>query len=427
MRVRQNNCCCEQPNTILFKEQPHMNSPQHSLRIVPLIVGFLAIGCALPSAAQAQDRPDSTPQPHAKQTTTSDADARLSGDAETVARQFQAQGFSLVEAIRAAEDKCKGTAVSAMSEAGGADKQTPCVKVAVLDANRNLKCVTVGMDGKVIAMSDWKDGHVSSGAFASTKSISIVKLDEVIGKEVVNLEGENLGEIKDVALDPEAARIGYGVLSFGGVLGAGDKLFAVPWSVLKPHGADKYVINVPKDRLESAPGFAKSAWPNMLDVKWNETIHGYYQQPYYWDRERDAASSRSLSSERPAVYKASEVIGMKVHNRQAESIGEIEDIVVEPLRGDIRYAVVGVGGFLGIGERYIAVPWPALSYDASKKELILDVTKEQVEAAPGFDKDHWPDFANEKWGGDVHRYYNQQPYWSEDRSSNNRSNSNSRN
>jgi sporulation protein YlmC with PRC-barrel domain len=197
--------------------------------------------------------------------------------------------------------------------------------------------------------------------------------------------------------------------------------------VLKPHGADKYVINVPKDRLESAPGFAKSAWPNMLDVKRKETIHGYYQQPYYWDRERDAASSRSLSSERPAVYKASEVIGMKVHNRQAESIGEIEDIVVEPLRGDIRYAVVGVGGFLGIGERYIAVPWPALSYDASKKELILDVTKEQVKAAPGFDKDHWPDFANEKWGGDVHRYFNQQPYWSEDRSSNNRSNSNSRN
>jgi sporulation protein YlmC with PRC-barrel domain len=295
-----------------------------------------------------------------------------------------------------------------------AGKDAPCIKVAVVDSNNLLKCVTVGFDGKVIGTSDWRDHEFATNgqSYGSMgTSTLIVKSADVIGKTVVNERDERLGKIEDLAIDPQQGRVGYAVLSFGGFLGAGDKLFAVPWPVLRPHTADQYVINVSKERLENAPGFAKSAWPDMHDLKWNETLHGYYQQPYYWDDDR-----RSESTRRPSVYKAKEIVGMKVRNWQDESLGEIEEIVIDPNDGHIRYAVVGVGGLLGIGERYIAVPWTAFDYDTPKKELVIDVSKDRVEKAPGFDKNNWPNFGNEQWGGEVHRYYNQEPYWNSDRS-----------
>ena len=88
----------------------------------------------------------------------------------------------------------------------------------------------------------------------------------LIGDRVVNLKGEDLGKIEDFMLDPEQGRVGYAVLSFGGFLGMGDKLFAVPMQALKLAREEKrFILDVDKERLKNAPGFDKNHWPDMSD------------------------------------------------------------------------------------------------------------------------------------------------------------------
>ena len=101
--------------------------------------------------------------------------------------------------------------------------------------------------------------------------------DTLIGNDVYNKSSEDLGDIKEIMIDVRSGQVSYAVLSFGGFLGMGDKLFAVPWAALKLDTENKrFVLDVNKERLESAPGFDKSKWPNMADATWQASIHSYY-------------------------------------------------------------------------------------------------------------------------------------------------------
>ena len=108
--------------------------------------------------------------------------------------------------------------------------------------------------------------------------------DTLIGDDVYNHKDEDLGDIKEIMLDVNSGRIAYAVLSFGGFLGIADKLFAVPWSALKLDTANKrFLLNVEKKSLESAPGFDKDDWPDMADPTWQNTINSYYGTKSYTD------------------------------------------------------------------------------------------------------------------------------------------------
>ncbi|RDS79650.1 PRC-barrel domain containing protein [Dyella monticola] len=99
------------------------------------------------------------------------------------------------------------------------------------------------------------------------------------GDKVTNLKGESLGDLKDIMIDTDSGSIAYGVLSFGGVLGMGEKLFAVPWEALRVDSAKhELVLNVEKDRLKDAPGFDKDHWPNFADTTFVNSIRQYYIQ-----------------------------------------------------------------------------------------------------------------------------------------------------
>ena len=116
--------------------------------------------------------------------------------------------------------------------------------------------------------------------------------DTLIGNDVCNLEGDDLGSIKEIMLDMRTGRVAYAVLSFGGVFGMGEKLFAVPWNALKLNTHDKHFeLNVNKQQLEAAPGFDKDRWPDMADMNWEKEIHSYYgTKPYSSADTRDHAS-----------------------------------------------------------------------------------------------------------------------------------------
>src|ERR1019366_5392291 len=97
----------------------------------------------------------------------------------------------------------------------------------------------------------------------------VLAADTLTGDKVVNHQREDLGKIEHLMIDLATGRIAYAVLSFGGFLGMGDKLFAIPWSALKVDTVEKqFVLNLDKEALKSAPGFDKDHWPNMADLGW---------------------------------------------------------------------------------------------------------------------------------------------------------------
>ena len=101
--------------------------------------------------------------------------------------------------------------------------------------------------------------------------------DTLVGNDVYNAKDEDLGDIKEIMLDMRSGKVAYAVLSYGGFLGMGEKLFAVPWDALKLDTKNKrFYLNVEKDRLKDAPGFDKDHWPNMADQSWAKEIHSFY-------------------------------------------------------------------------------------------------------------------------------------------------------
>jgi sporulation protein YlmC with PRC-barrel domain len=105
------------------------------------------------------------------------------------------------------------------------------------------------------------------------------------------------------------------------------------------------------------------------------------------------------------VLSASTLAKDSVFNLRDENVGSIKDIMIDVPTGRVAYAVLSVGGFLGIGERLFAIPWTTLALDEDRKCFILDVDKQRLENAPGFDKDRWPDMADASWGSTVSSYW----------------------
>ena len=105
--------------------------------------------------------------------------------------------------------------------------------------------------------------------------------DTLLGNDVYNKDAEDLGDIKEFMIDMASGKVAYAVLSFGGVLGLGDKLFAVPWAALTLDTVNKrFTLDVLKDTLKDAPGFDKDNWPSMADKAWATGLHRFYGTPY---------------------------------------------------------------------------------------------------------------------------------------------------
>ena len=77
----------------------------------------------------------------------------------------------------------------------------------------------------------------------------------------------------------------------------------------------------------------------------------------------------------------------------------------------IAFAILSFGGFLGIGNKHFAIPWQTLRIDREHERLVLDVPKERLEEAPGFDKDDLPDVNDTRWSGEINEFYGVRPYW----------------
>jgi sporulation protein YlmC with PRC-barrel domain len=116
---------------------------------------------------------------------------------------------------------------------------------------------------------------------------------------------------------------------------------------------------------------------------------------------------------RGGIVDASDIIGCKVENSKEENLGKIESLMLDLQQGRIAYAVLSFGGFLGLGDKLFPVPMEALQYRAGDGKCVLDVDKESLKNAPGYDRDQLPDVNDRAWRSQIFSHYGYQPYWEE--------------
>ncbi|HET6373488.1 MAG TPA: PRC-barrel domain-containing protein [Candidatus Polarisedimenticolia bacterium] len=105
----------------------------------------------------------------------------------------------------------------------------------------------------------------------------VVSASKIIGEAVINPDRENLGKVHELVIDTKQGSIAYVVLSFGGFMGLGNKLFAIPWKAFEFSSTEyKLILNVNQEKLKNAPGFDQESWPDFADRSFGERVHTYY-------------------------------------------------------------------------------------------------------------------------------------------------------
>jgi sporulation protein YlmC with PRC-barrel domain len=117
-----------------------------------------------------------------------------------------------------------------------------------------------------------------------TRYPKVLSGSTICSDRVRNAAGDDLGKIEELMIDINTGRIAYAVLSFGGFLKMGNKLFAIPWEALRLDTVNKeFILNVDKSRLENATGFDKDNWPDMADPTFGTSIYRHYGYKPYWE------------------------------------------------------------------------------------------------------------------------------------------------
>jgi sporulation protein YlmC with PRC-barrel domain len=119
----------------------------------------------------------------------------------------------------------------------------------------------------------------------------------------------------------------------------------------------------------------------------------------------------ALSPPTHRVHAVSALKGARVHNFAGDDLGKVDDFVVDLDSGRCSYVVVAVGGFLGMGDKLFPVPWDLFTMRTEDHEFFLDVEKQMLLDAPGFERSKWPDMGDQAWASVVTAHYSQKPYW----------------
>lgn len=225
-------------------------------------------------------------------------------------------------------------------------------------------------------------GRAASAAQAAPAQGGMdMRASKLIGMEVKNASGEDVGEIKDLIVDLKAERVNYAVLSYGGALGVGDKLFAFPIKTFKPASdSDKLVLNVDKDKLKEAPGFDKNSWPDMANSKYREEVDRYFSK-----------NAVGAAPKGQRLERVSALIGKNANDRNGANAGEIEDLVINPATERVRYVVFDLDKKWSPDDMLVTLPLGAFRFPEAKgRDLVLDMSREQMASARRFDEKEWP-------------------------------------
>lgn len=263
------------------------------------------------------------------------------------------------------------------------------------------------------------DQTLRSGASAVGQLCSVEKL---IGTNVTDTAGDELGEIDNLIFDQDQNRITYVVMSTGEILGLGGKNVLVPWSAFTFTPDGGAMLDISKERMKTAPIFDSLEADVFSTPEYHESAFRFYEAtPYRAVRGQDTDSialdkdvdwdawTRRDGSKHWARM-AADVTKTNVNNADGDKIGEIEDTIIEERQGRAAYAMVSFGGVLGFFSDTAAVPWSALERNVEDGTYSLNTTKEALEAAK-LDEDEYERLEDEPFSRSLHAAFEREPYW----------------
>jgi sporulation protein YlmC with PRC-barrel domain len=231
------------------------------------------------------------------------------------------------------------------------------------------------------------------GAAAPDVPAPLQKMHPLIGHDIADQNGKDAGRINDIVIDAATGEIAYVVVAHGGVAGVGEKLFAIPWRILQqPENPDTLRLALTTEQLKSAPSFNTDTWPDMEERHWTDAVHAYYGAPPVLEKRLPAQTAQegSVKHVPHRFLRATYVLRSTVVSPRNQRLGEIKDVVMDASAGRVSYVVLAFGGVIGLGEKLFAIPWQDLQQAEGLGTFTLDVDKDTLQAASGFDHDHWP-------------------------------------
>jgi sporulation protein YlmC with PRC-barrel domain len=239
---------------------------------------------------------------------------------------------------------------------------------AAADPNARSRFEQLDQNGdQKLSRAEYEQGQKSAGAQSSQDT----RTSQLIGMEVTDRQGKDIGEIEDVVIDLQGGKVHAAVLSFGGFMGIGEKQFAFPVSELKPGKEDKLTMDIDKQKLENREGFAQGQWPAMDDEYWGR-VGG---------QGKAAAGGGAQQAQKMTLVRASELKGKSVSDNSGKEVGEIQDVIVDLNRGEVKSIAIEVQD----GGGQAMVKPGALAKGTGDKLLIgmsADELKSQAKQAP---------------------------------------------
>lgn len=290
----------------------------------------------------------------------------------------------------------------------------PKIEVDAPATKVEVKKPTISVDANT-------DRNVADNA---SRMVMAQRVSQLQGMTIQNEVGKDLGSVRDLVIDTDRGRVKYVAVAYGGFLGLGSKLFAVPFEAFEHRLAtqDKdavLLLNLNEEMLRKAPGFDADNWPDMASRDFIQAIDKHYADreggvnvkvgpldiDVNLDREKRRDSADQANS--MAVHRTDDLVGMDVVNNASEKLGAITDVIVDMSNGDIRYAALSVGGLAGVGDKLYAVAWTnfRLKHNAQEdfNQLVLNANPETLEKAKGFDQNNWPQQANRNFDGQANQ------------------------
>jgi sporulation protein YlmC with PRC-barrel domain len=215
----------------------------------------------------------------------------------------------------------------------------------------------------------------------------VYKASALTGIHFRNADGEDLGKLHDLMVDQDG-RIVYGILSHGGLGNIGDKLFAVPPDCLRTlqevNGKNQFTLPVSKQTLDNQPGLNENDYPTAPNPLFKGAV-----------RDDTVRRTEASTSGDVKLMRLSKLDGTPVRNQAGEDCGKVRDFVVRLHDGRVESAILSYGGTARIGEKYFAAPWKAMELKSltgkpSDVSFVVRVSKQNLDANPGFDKNGFP-------------------------------------
>jgi|tagenome__1003787_1003787.scaffolds.fasta_scaffold20990109_9 sporulation protein YlmC with PRC-barrel domain len=233
---------------------------------------------------------------------------------------------------------------------------------------------------------------------------SLIASDRVEGTAVYDAQGTRIGKVERLVIEKASGRIAYAVLSFGGFLGIGANHYPIPWPMLDyDEKLGGYRVEITEEQLKKAPRAEPGeSWEQAKPGR-NEQVYGYWEQPA---PVQEGQASSLITSD--------SVEGMPVYDVHGKRIGKVERLMIDKLTGQIAYAILSFGGFLGIGEDHFPIPWSMLTCNEKPDGFQVDITEEELKNAPKIEqRENWEQTTRAR-NQDVYDYWVVKYYWASD-------------